>query len=127
MSEYKKSKESYKSIKYANPEIKQKSYHPEILKRNSKINNIQKFDALFFGIYFKQDHTMNSMNRIILKHTYETIVDAGFNSENIHGTRTGVFIDIMGSTRNMMPQNISFWLSVTGPFLVVDSGSNSSL
>ncbi|KAL2715899.1 fatty acid synthase-like [Vespula squamosa] len=122
--------------------------HPEIPKRIGKINNIQKFDALFFGIHFKQAHIMDPMSRMMHEHTYEAIVDAGINPEDIRGTRTGVFIatcfvdseaswlhgkikvngfGITGCSRDMMAQNISFWLGATGPSFVIDSGCSSSL
>nr|KAF7431542.1 hypothetical protein H0235_004466 [Vespula pensylvanica] len=55
-----------------------------------KINNIEKFDASFFGIYCKQAHTTYPMSSIMLEHTYETIIDAGINPEDIPGTRIAV-------------------------------------
>ncbi|KAF7409686.1 hypothetical protein HZH68_004067 [Vespula germanica] len=60
----------------------------------SKINNIEKFDALFFGIYFKQAYTTYPMNSIMLEHTYETIIDAGINSKDIPETKIGVLVSI---------------------------------
>ncbi|KAF7404759.1 hypothetical protein HZH66_003665 [Vespula vulgaris] len=62
--------------------------------RYRKINNIEKFDALFFGIYFKQAYTTYSMSSIMLKHIYETIIDAGINPKDIPGTRIGVLVSI---------------------------------
>ncbi|KAF7404702.1 hypothetical protein HZH66_003608 [Vespula vulgaris] len=186
MREHKKTKESYKYFKFANPEpgeevvisgiagrfpesnnveelkdnlfnckdcvtdenCRWKLDHPKIPNRIGKINNIEKFDALFFGIHFKQAYTMDPMSRMMLEHTYEAIVDAGFNPEDIRGTKTGVFIgtcftdsdaswfhdkhqvntiSITGCSKNMMPQNISFWLGLTGPSFVVDTACSSSL
>nr|XP_050845856.1 fatty acid synthase-like isoform X1 [Vespula vulgaris] len=122
--------------------------HPEIPKRIGKINNIEKFDALFFGIHFKEAHTMNPMSRMMLEHTYEAIIDAGYNPEDIRGSKTGVFISTCFSdseatwlhgklqtngfgitccSRDMMAQNISFWLGVTGPSSLIDTGCSSSL
>ncbi|KAL2715950.1 fatty acid synthase-like [Vespula squamosa] len=122
--------------------------HPEIPNRTGKINNIEKFDALFFGIHFKQAHIMDPMNRMILEHTYEAIIDAGINPEDIRGTRTGVFIGtcfsdsettwlqnkleingfgVTSSSRDMTAQNISFWLGITGPSYNVDTACSSSL
>ncbi|GBP45813.1 Fatty acid synthase [Eumeta japonica] len=50
--------------------------HPEIPQRTGKINNVEKFDASFFGVHYKQAHTMDPMCRIILEKAYEAIVDA---------------------------------------------------
>lgn len=66
--------------------------HPEIPQRTGKINNVSKFDALFFGVHFKQAHTMDPMCRMLMEHAYEAIIDAGVNPRQLRGTRTGVFI-----------------------------------
>ena len=66
--------------------------HPEIPQRTGKVNNINKFDASFFGINYKQAHTMDPMSRMLLEHTYEAIIDAGVNPRQLRGTKTGVFI-----------------------------------
>lgn len=41
------------------------------------MNQVNKFDAAFFGIHYKQAHTMDPMCRIILEKSYEAIVDSG--------------------------------------------------
>jgi acyl transferase domain-containing protein len=51
--------------------------HPEIPQRTGKLLNVNKFDASFFGVHFKQAHTMDPMCRMLLEKTYEAIVDAG--------------------------------------------------
>lgn len=66
--------------------------HPDIPQRTGKINNIGKFDALFFGVHFKQAHTMDPMCRMLLEHAYEAVVDAGVNPKQLRGSRTGVFV-----------------------------------
>lgn len=66
--------------------------HPDIPQRTGKINSIGKFDALFFGVHFKQAQTMDPMCRMLLEHAYEAIIDAGINPKQLRGSRTGVFI-----------------------------------
>lgn len=34
------------------------------------------------------------MSRMLLEHSYEAIVDAGINPEDMRGTKTGVFIGL---------------------------------
>lgn len=51
--------------------------HPEIPQRTGKINNVNKFDASFFGVHYKQAHTMDPMCRILLEKAYEAVIDAG--------------------------------------------------
>ncbi|XP_001605700.1 fatty acid synthase [Nasonia vitripennis] len=122
--------------------------HPEIPQRVGKINNIEKFDALFFGVHFKQAHTMDPMCRILLEHAYEAIIDAGMNPKMLRNTRTGVFIGacfsesektwfyekfqvngfgITGCARAMLSNRISYWLGLTGPSYTVDTACSSSL
>ncbi|XP_011878072.1 PREDICTED: fatty acid synthase [Vollenhovia emeryi] len=122
--------------------------HPEIPHRTGKINDIGKFDALFFGVHFKQAHTMDPMCRMLLEHAYEAVVDAGVNPKQLRGSRTGVFIGacfsesektwfyeklqvngfgITGCSRAMLANRISYWLGVIGPSYTVDSACSSSL
>lgn len=65
---------------------------PEIPQRTGKINNVEKFDSLFFGVHHKQAHCMDPMCRMLLEHAYEAIIDAGVNPRKLRGTNTGVFI-----------------------------------
>lgn len=51
--------------------------HAEIPSRIGKLNNLEKFDASFFAVHYKQAQTMDPMCRIILELAYEAIVDAG--------------------------------------------------
>lgn len=51
--------------------------HPEISKRSGKLNQIDRFDAAFFGVHYNQAHSMDPMSRIILEKSYEAIVDSG--------------------------------------------------
>ncbi|XP_047538488.1 fatty acid synthase-like [Vanessa atalanta] len=122
--------------------------HPEIPQRTGKINHIEKFDASFFGVHFKETHTIDPMCRILMEKTYEAVIDAGMNPQELRNTKTGVFIGscfsesentwwyekmqvnefgIAGCSRAMLANRISNWLGVTGPSYTIDSGCSSSL
>ncbi|XP_022835186.1 fatty acid synthase-like isoform X1 [Spodoptera litura] len=122
--------------------------HPEIPQRTGKINNLNKFDASFFGVHYKQAHTMDPMCRILLEKAYEAVIDAGVNPKTLRGTKTGVFIGacfsesenqwfyekaqvndfgITGCSRAMLANRISYWLGVTGPSYTIDTACSSSL
>ncbi|XP_045521971.1 fatty acid synthase-like [Pieris brassicae] len=122
--------------------------HPEIPQRTGKINNVNKFDASFFGVHFKQAHTMDPMCRILLEKAYEAVIDAGLNPKELRNTKTGVFVGacfsesektwfyekmqvngfgVTGCSRAMLANRISYWLGVTGPSYTVDSACSSSL
>lgn len=66
--------------------------NPEIPSRMGKINNVNKFDATFFGVHHKQAYTMDPQCRMLLEHAYEAVLDAGVNPKSLKGSRTGVFI-----------------------------------
>lgn len=51
--------------------------HPEIPQRTGKILHVNRFDASFFGVHFKQAHTLDPMCRMLLEKTYEAVIDAG--------------------------------------------------
>ncbi|XP_012234475.2 fatty acid synthase [Linepithema humile] len=122
--------------------------HPEIPQRTGKINAVGKFDALFFGVHFKQAHTMDPMCRMLLEHAYEAVIDAGINPKQLRGSRTGVFMGacfsesektwfyeklqvngfgITGCSRAMLANRISYWLGAVGPSYTLDSACSSGL
>jgi fatty acid synthase len=51
--------------------------HPEIPARCGKLYNINRFDASFFGVHYKQAQVMDPQCRLLLEKTYEAVVDAG--------------------------------------------------
>jgi fatty acid synthase len=51
--------------------------HPEIPAWTGKLYNIDKFDASFFSVHYKQAQSMDPQYRMLLEKTFEAIVDAG--------------------------------------------------
>ena len=66
--------------------------HGEIPRDGGKVYGLSNFDAQFFGVHFKQAHTMDPLGRLLLEHTYEAIIDAGVNPRQLRGTNTGVIM-----------------------------------
>ena len=56
------------------------------------INNMEKFDADFFGLSFEQAHVLVPEGRMLLEHSYEAIIDAGINPKQLRGKNTAVII-----------------------------------
>ncbi|CAD6237321.1 GSCOCG00002249001-RA-CDS, partial [Cotesia congregata] len=121
--------------------------HTELPPYGGKISNLEKFDADFFGVNFKDAHSMDPMSRMVLEHSYEAIVDAGVNPKHLKGSNTGVFFatcyvesekaliyenpkinakGILGCSKAMLANRISHWLGVTGPSYNVDTACSSS-
>ncbi|XP_054009830.1 fatty acid synthase-like [Hylaeus anthracinus] len=122
--------------------------HAEIPRDGGKISNLSKFDAIFFGVHYKQAHTLDPMCRMLLEHTYEAIVDAGLNPRQLRGSNTGVVIGscisesektwfyeklqangfgITGCSRAMLSNRISYFLGLHGPSYAIDTACSSSL
>lgn len=71
--------------------------HPEIPQRTGKVNQVTKFDAGFFGVHYRQNHTIDPMCRMLLERTVEALFDAGVHPSELENTRTGVFIGTCAS------------------------------
>ncbi|CAG5047033.1 unnamed protein product [Parnassius apollo] len=118
------------------------------LTRTGKINFIDKFDASYFGIDYKEAHCMDPMARLLLEKCYEALIDAGINPEELRGTRTAVVIGacfsesekawfydnmevndygINGCSRGSFATRISQWLGVSGPSYIIDTACSSSM
>ncbi|GAB0094756.1 Fatty acid synthase [Sergentomyia squamirostris] len=122
--------------------------YADIPKRFGKINHLEKFDATFFGVHYKQAHTMDPQSRLLVERAYEAVIDAGINPKSLRGSRTGVFIGtcfsesektwyyekastgsfgITGCSRAMMANRISYSLGLQGPSLLTDTACSSSM
>ncbi|KAI5709648.1 hypothetical protein M8J75_001994 [Diaphorina citri] len=116
--------------------------------RTGKIKDIASFDAEFFGIHSKLANVMDPQLRMLLELTHESIMDGGFNPEELRGTRTGVYIGLMtteandfaegnpekltgyetiGSTRAMLANRLSYAFNFSGPCCTIDTACSSTL
>ncbi|KAF7995900.1 hypothetical protein HCN44_007007 [Aphidius gifuensis] len=121
--------------------------HPDIPQGSGKILNLDKFDASFFGVHYKLAAVMDPSCRMLMEHTYEAVIDAGVNPRSVKNSNTGVFIGsclsesektwfydklqgngfgMMGCSKAMLSNRLSYWLGVTGPSYTVDTACSSS-
>lgn len=124
-----------------------KHLNEEIPKRYGKTVNLEKFDATFFSIHYRQAHNMDPQARILQEHAYEAILDAGIAPKSLRGSRTGVFIGccmaesdehffyglglkdglgLTGSARALLANRISFSMDFKGPSFTCDTACSSS-
>lgn len=68
------------------------AFNAEIPTRMGIVDDIEKFDATFFGVPYKQSNTMDPQCRLLIETAYEAILDAGVCPKSIRGSKTGVFI-----------------------------------
>lgn len=56
------------------------------------LDDVDKFDALFFGISPEEANLMDPQQRIMLEAVWKTFEDAGYKPSKMKGTETGVFV-----------------------------------
>ena len=134
---------------------KDKFYHPDDSiprKMHTKwggfIDNLDQFDAQFWGISRREARRMDPQQRWVLECAWEAIEDAGYAPSQLGGTATGVYVGVashdyanvqrsnedevdvhtnLGSTLSIVANRISYLLDLKGPSLSVDTACSSSL
>lgn len=112
------------------------------------MNDIDKFDAGFFGINPREARHMDPQQRLMLQLAWNVIEDAGYNPKKLAGSKTGVFIGVAdndyggldydesststaqlltGTAHNMLTGRISYFFDFHGPSEPVDNACASSL
>ncbi|MEH1967630.1 type I polyketide synthase [Nostoc sp.] len=134
-----------------------KFYHPDPVEPGKMysrwggfLDQIDQFDAKFFGISGAEAARIDPQQRLLLETTWEALEDAGQVPEHLAGSDTGVFIGVLNrdysyiqmdernrdainahtivsSNLNLVPNRISYCFDFTGPSLPIDAGCASSL
>jgi acyl transferase domain-containing protein/surfactin synthase thioesterase subunit/enoyl-CoA hydratase/carnithine racemase len=119
-------------------------------KHGGFINDVDKFDPLFFNISPKDAALLDPQERLFMQSAWATIEDAGYTRESLQqkvNNRVGVFV---GVTYNFYPlyiaeewhkgnrlpldvqlfsiaNRVSYFLNLTGPSFIVDTACSSSM
>ncbi|WP_313915932.1 SDR family NAD(P)-dependent oxidoreductase, partial [Tahibacter sp.] len=113
------------------------------------IDDVDRFDALFFGISPRDAQWMDPQERLFLQCAYETIEDAGYTRESLRGAsgNIGVFVGVMhqeyqlygaqsqvlgepyavSGSMSPIANRVSYFCDFHGPSLVIDTMCSSSL
>ncbi len=114
-------------------------------RRGAFLEDIDKFDARFFGITPIEARMMDPRQRLLLETTWHALEDAGLDAARLKGTNTGVYAGVttgdyrdlaaamghghgyLGTTMSVTAGRISFALGLTGPAVPLDMACASSL
>ncbi|KAK8766988.1 hypothetical protein V5799_006227 [Amblyomma americanum] len=122
--------------------------HLGLPERMGTIRDLSLFDAQFFGVHPKQAKVMDPQMRLLLETSYEAIVDAGYDPATLRGRRIAVFVGccdsesheafnldtdmidgyaLIGSSRTMFSNRLSYAFDFRGPSFTVDTGCSSTM
>ncbi|HEY4059818.1 MAG TPA: beta-ketoacyl synthase N-terminal-like domain-containing protein [Kofleriaceae bacterium] len=106
-------------------------------RRASLLDNIDLFDAEFFGLSAREAKLLDPQHRFALEVTWEALENAGYDPRGLANIPTGMFLGISGSTYlsadplgtapSMAPGRVSHFLDLHGPALAIDTTCSSSL
>ncbi|MFJ9196959.1 SDR family NAD(P)-dependent oxidoreductase, partial [Streptomyces flaveolus] len=112
------------------------------------LDDIDGFDAEFFGITPREAQSMDPQQRIILETVWEALERAGVRPDTLSESRTGVYLGTMGSdygnlynhdlggldgylstgnASSVLSGRVSYTIGLQGPALTVDTACSSSL
>ena len=121
-----------------------------VSKRGAFLRDPSLFDPQFFGISPREAETMDPQQRLLLEASWRALEHAGIGTDNLRGSRTGVFIGIAtadysiemvrrfsyddvvaltgtGTNHSVAAGRISYTLGLTGPCVAINTACSSSL
>ncbi len=115
-------------------------------KHGGFIEDIDLFDAHFFGIHEREASQMDPQQRILLEQSHVLFENCGYLPENLKGSDTGIFLGIsqsnysdlikmaeqdiysgLGGALSIAANRLSYHYDFTGPSIAIDTACSSSL
>lgn len=111
----------------------------------SFLDNIDKFDPLFFNISGLEATYSDPQHRIFLEESWKALEDAGYAGRSVEGRLCGVYVGctngdyrqlfrhdpppqaFWGTSPAVVPARIAYFLNLQGPAIAIDTACSSSL
>ena len=119
-----------------------------ITRNGAFLENVDKFDADFFGVAPREAASMDPQQRLLLEISWEALENAGHAPASLGGARAGVYLGMSnsdygrsvfartdlidayassGSAYSVAAGRLSYFLGLHGPSIAVDTACSSSL
>ncbi|WP_063765500.1 type I polyketide synthase [Herbidospora cretacea] len=112
--------------------------------RGGFVEDVDRFDAAFFGISPNEAAAMDPQQRLVLELAWEALENARVAPTTLRDAAAGVFVGAIsndhaallgepgrhtyiGANRAMIANRVSYFLGLRGPSLTLDTGQSSSL
>lgn len=121
--------------------------HPNFVKAGGVLDDVDMFDAAFFGCSHREARSMDPQHRIFLECSYQALQHAGIDPQKYKGS-IGVFAganantyshkdqsgaqgnsmqDFLGNDRSFLSTRVSYKLNLKGPSLTIQTACSTSL
>ncbi|MCX8131566.1 MAG: SDR family NAD(P)-dependent oxidoreductase [Clostridia bacterium] len=117
----------------------------EYCRHGSFLEDIDRFDPLFFNISGLEATYMDPQQRFFLEESWKALEDAGYAGADIDGHSCGVYVgcggvdyqellgdnpppqSFWGNSGSVIPARIAYYLNLKGPAVCIDTACSSSL
>ncbi|MCU7925176.1 MAG: SDR family NAD(P)-dependent oxidoreductase [Candidatus Thiodiazotropha sp. (ex Dulcina madagascariensis)] len=118
---------------------------PDYCTSGSALDDIDRFDPLFFNISTLEASYMDPQQRLFLEESWKALEDSGYAGSAVQGRQCGVYVgcnpgdyrqlfkdvpppqSMWGNASSIVPSRIAYFLDLQGPAVAIDTACSSSL